>query len=307
MHNQAAIINAHYARVEPKWGGSSVSVLSRERKFPVKQQELIVISRSESASALRFESYGKVTEILDSPKLTLKDLESWPNAAFAKRWAHDLKKPEAKEKPIWMHSFKVGEVHTLEGPNCTLDRLAYSLMDVEQFNHPIVHFQQQLRQLDLDDFETIRHGWVYVARTAFAKVANALPLRNRLEFRLWMDREFGREVKTDIDYIKYFALLFDYLEARIFSRGKLLIATDEMIRESSVGIAPGMHGTVGLADDDGNVDSIHEQANRFRLLFEKGKPKLLRDLNAEVQKDAQGYKRFKDLFRNKPLPLNLTS
>jgi hypothetical protein len=307
MREQTAVINMHYANVQPSptEGRKEIAILSRERKSPVKPSEKVLIANNITDNLI-FLGEGIVDFVMEPRLLKDEDLDNWPNKEFAKRYIHDLKKTqENKDKPIHLHKFNISNFRAFQGSNFTLDRLSFSLLAVDKFAKPIVHFQHQIRNLTWEDYETIRQGWVYLARTAFAKIANALPLRNRIELRLWIDKEFGYERENEVDYIKYFDLLYEYLEARIFSRGRLLIATDEMINEVLQDMSSQDRVQIGLSTELGIPDSIREQADRFRKLFEKGKPELLKELNDEVIRNRDSQERFQQLFRYEPLPLIL--
>jgi hypothetical protein len=308
MSAQAAVINAHYARVVPQMatGTSVVSYFSLDKDAKLKSGEPVLFASFPNDHAMVFTEDGKVLSLAKPRELRTQDMSGWPNPAFTEGHLRDLRKQADGKNKILLYELEVGNLHPLVGPNYTLDRLAYSLKAVERYEKPIVHFQRQVRNLDTEDYTTIKNGQVYLARTAFAKIANALPLRNRLEFRLWIDKEFGYQPAKDIDYLKYLDLLLDYLESRIFSRGRLLIATDDMIRSSKVVMPEHARTMIGLADEEGNDDSIHEQANLFRPLLEKGKLEILRTLKTEVDRNTVEQSRFKRLFKNKPLPLILT-
>ncbi|MBN1367030.1 MAG: hypothetical protein JW967_03800 [Dehalococcoidales bacterium] len=63
--------------------------------------------------------------------------------------------------------------NSLENPLSAED-LAYSLEKVYRYKMPFRHFCRQYVWLSKPDFETITHGWIYWARTAFGIFINAL-------------------------------------------------------------------------------------------------------------------------------------
>ena len=310
MEFHAAIVNQHYARVQPKAGQAGtvvVSLISKDHNVQVKRKERIVIAETGESGNVHFLQEGIISQEPEVRPLALQDLEAWPNQRFAQRWEHDLMKQRelVDGKVIYLHQFIATEVTNLEGPNHSLDRLSFSLVSIDNYNKPISHFQQQIRNIDFEDYETIKAGWVFLARTAFAKIANALPKRNRFEFWLRMDKEYKIQQDKPLDYVKLFELLYDYIDARIFSRGRLLIASDDMLRANWPELSENALTEIGFSDEAGNRDSIRVQADRFRTLFEEGKPELLKQLNDEVMRNVASETRFINLFKNKPLPLIL--
>jgi hypothetical protein len=313
MHDRAAVINQHYAKVDTldarSHGKVMISLLSTESTPRMDANERFVIAESEKKTNVVFRAVGVAAEIETPQLLASSDLETWPNQEFAHQWRLRLEKQEKHPTPegtIYLHRIVGTEVDAITSPNNTLDRLAFSLLFVNHYQNPQTHFQQQIRTLDWEDYETIKQGWVYLSRTAFAKIGNALPMPNRLEFKLRMIKAFKTEDFREVDYVKLFAFLYDYLEARLFSRGRLLIASDEMAGQIMPELSESELKEVGFSDEAGSADSVRVQADRFRKLFEYGKPQLLKELNDEVLKNEAREAHFGKLFKNKPLPLILS-
>lgn len=188
----------------------------------------------------------------------------------------------------------------------TLKDLEYSLKIVDNYNSPITHFQQQHRTLDEKDFETIQHGWIYIIRTAFGKLINALPRQNKLEFMLQcMDKFSTIDFKGTSLYDGYNFLL-QYIEKRILDKGRLLVHTDNLLNKHFADILPVEE--IGFVDPGkmrGN--NLSEQASVFRNLFK------LSDKGAEINQVINRSKsapndleiRFEKIFKSQTWPIDL--
>jgi hypothetical protein len=311
MITGAAVFNQDYARVKPltgmNMGKVKVSVLStRTRRILNTTGIPILIDGLFGKNDVLFLEHGILDEVL-SPRLAkFEDLTDWPNVEKAKEVARELNKASESNRVYYVHEFIGSHLVKLKGPNNSLDQLAFSLLAVEDYYHPAVHFQEQIRTLTKEDYDTVLNGWVYLARTAFGKLANALPLANRLEFRIILLKEFKAEVIQHPDYVKLFGMLYDYIDRRIFSKGRMLIQTAEMMHEVLDDLDKEQIADIGfIAPGQSHGDSIVVQADLFRSLFDEGKPALLRELNSEVTKNRATEDRFTHIFSRRELPLIL--
>lgn len=307
MTNEAIIINSYYAKLKIASKTSKsvdVSLISTKPESPVFDNGDVIFSDIDTNRQLFFQEVGTVKDVYEKRFLRYDDLEDWPNRELANRYYRELDKVGVSDsKPLFLYKLRVGDLEALEGPNYTLDRLSYSLLSVDRYSKPLSHFQHQVRKINYFDFETIRNGWVYLARTTFAKIANALPLTNRIELRLWIDKAFGYEQALDINYIDYFELVYEYLERRIFSRGRLLIAIEDMISEVFPELSEYEKSQIGLLCEEQRPDEISAQAQRFRRMFGGGKEEMLQELQKEVHENQKAEERFANQFVRQPLPL----
>ncbi len=310
----SAVFNEHYAKMEPLRGASSsavkISVISQERKIKIQEGSPFLINKSiPETSDVLFLSHGILSEVRQPRLASFEDLQTWPNIDKAKEVARDLSRSSVARRVYYIHDFIGNHVSQLKNQNNTLDQLAFSLLSVEEYEHPQVHFQAQMRLLPQEDYETVLNGWVYLSRTAFGKLANALPLANRLEFRIRMLKEFKTEILPNLDYVALFGMLYDYIDTRILSRGRLLIETADMLKEVFSDLGPEEIAAIGFASPErpSQGDSIEVQANLFRELFADGKLAVLQQLNEEVIANRSSEDRFNKLFhrKHKQLPLIL--
>jgi hypothetical protein len=292
---QQHLLNQHYCR--SYWEGSSfhVGFLSSRNEPLIGKGDECILANSHNDN-LFFESVGK---ILSEDKIEVasdSDLKEWPNQIVAKRKLTDGKK-------LHVHSFTIQTNKDLETRN-RLSDLAFSLVTVKQYANPFKHFSRSHQVIPPEDFETISKGLIYFARTAFGKIANALPYENRLELRLIILDRYPSDFDAKNNYPVLLEILSEYIERRILSRGKQLVAINqkaqEIFRDDAFvkKIAFGNENSI-------EVDFVYEHAKKFEWLFKNGKPEILTRIIQEVKVGSENESRFIRLFRNRAIPLNL--
>ena len=209
-----------------------------------------------------------------------------------------------RDRDKYHHHFNF-EIKKILQKNNKLSELEYSLPIVDNYHHPEVHFQAQYRSLPEKDFETIVHGWVYATRTVFGKLVNALPRQNKLEFMIHAMDHFSTIDFSNISLIDGLDFLYQYIERRILSRGRLLVATDGIIKKELSDILPTEE--VGFAGPENEyVHNISNQAQIFRSLFALEKEKSLKTTVKEtVENNKELEARFQNLFSRRSWPVNL--
>jgi hypothetical protein len=155
----------------------------------------------------------------------------------------------------------------------------------------------------------------YVARTAFGKIANALPYENKLDFaRLTMDRFKTVDFKG-INFMKGLNFLLEYVHDNFIKQGELLIETDNMLREhlASDELDINQVGLIELddVDEDGNVieatpNLVSKQADLFRtLLAIDRKSSFIQDIQHAIKENSDVEARFHQLFSKVSWPIDL--
>ncbi len=207
-------------------------------------------------------------------------------------------------KDRYRHTFNYKIEKPLEKNNY-LNDLKYSLRVVYNFYKPESHFSQQFREINSEDYKTIVNGWIYTVRTAFGKVVNALPKQNRLEFMLQAMENFGTIDFVKVPLLEGIDFLNDYVNRRIISRGKLLVATDKLITGN---LKPHLDPKqVGFFDEiSGNEKNIHTQAIIFRKLLSLQNKTSLKDyLSQSIQSVPEIETHFDTMFKRETWPIDL--
>ena len=189
--------------------------------------------------------------------------------------------------------------------NNTLTDLEYSLESVNNFSEPIRHFQTQYRKLIEDDFETIVNGWIYATRTVFGKLVNSIPRQNKLEFMLQAIDRFDTIEFKSVPLLDGLDFLNEFIETRILSRGKLLVATNRLISKKLNDLFD--------KDEVGFIDPMTEKSNRIapqaaifeQLLALENDVNLKTNLNKAIHANEDLESRFEKQFSKKSWPIDL--
>lgn len=208
-------------------------------------------------------------------------------------------------KENYSHNFRIKIIKELKKNNLLSD-LEYSIKSVYRFNSPIVHFQSQFRSLSKQDYETIVNGWIYIARTAFGKMINAIPRQNKLEFMLQAMDHFSTVDFRTISLNEGLVFLYDYIDRRILSRGRLLVATKKLIEEHLSDILP--ISEVGFINPETKgTNNLNIQAQAFENLFHLEREVDFRKfVERETSEDSTLENRFLQIFKNESWPIDLT-
>ncbi|HWZ21462.1 MAG TPA: hypothetical protein VNW06_02345 [Cytophagaceae bacterium] len=279
----------------------SYEVVSRSKDPEVSKNDLFVmmepLSLNDKDDKYEFKYEGIISSVGQTIQLPTSIKDQIENENRKAR-------NEPPLSPEYSRKIELEIIKALPGHNY-FDDYAYSLLTVRNYNKPIIHFQQKHRIIDHNDFESITNGWVYIARTAFGKIVNALPRPNRLEFTLYVMNRFKTNDLRGLPYTELLEFLFDYIEKHLHSQGKLLVASDNIIQNelSNTGIP---HQEVGFIDEELNKSNLlYIQAGYFRTLFETDqKYNLLNTLNSGIRNSPQET-RFDKLFKKRLWPLHL--
>jgi len=274
---------------------SSFSINSEQRHLGIRDKTLLIIAEPEKESEdLRFISQGKILKVksVDVVKPSKEKINSNILNGF----------PPPKD--IFVHHFDFSITKKLTKNNLLSD-LEYSLKEVNRFNKPIVHFRRQFRVIPHDDFDTIINGWIYAARTVFGRLVNAIPRQNKLEFMLEAMNKFSTIDFKEVSLQKGLDFLYDYIDRRILSRGRLLVATNDLIEDKLSDIVP--IEDIGFRNPtSGNEDTLHPQAQIFKKIFElQGKADLRKYVNAAISENSELESRFLQIFTNETWPIDL--
>lgn len=202
------------------------------------------------------------------------------------------------------HYFRF-EVKKILDENNKLSELEYSLPIIYNYNNPEAHFQSQYRKIERSDFETIINGWVYATRTVFGKLINALPRQNKLEFMILAIDNFSIIDFRNISLLEGLQFLHKYIERRVMSRGKLLVASNKILK-NQLDTLPYLD-KIGFIDPGTNkIQNINSQAEIFSKLFLLEKEKSIENaLKETINKNGELEERFQNLFKRYNWPINL--
>jgi hypothetical protein len=261
-------ISANQQNYSTKGFEGTFFIRSSMDQIGIKEDDEVIVA-SLIEDDLSFVSEGIITKVKQIDKIN-------PSSQLISQ-----KKEEGLPAPkeYYHHNFKIQITKGLKNNNLLSD-LEYSIKSVYRFNKPIIHFQQQFRDLSKQDYDTIVHGWIYTARTTFGKLVNAIPRQNKLEFMLQAMDHFSTVDFIHISLNDGLNFLYDYIDRRILSRGRLLVETNTLIKNHLSNIVP--TNEIGFVNPKTEKsDSLSAQAEVFENLFELDAKS---DLRHEIKK-----------------------
>jgi hypothetical protein len=267
-----------------------LDIISRWSRIRVSQGDNYILL-SNQPHDFRFKEYGEVKHVADAVGLPYTQAEINENNRRARLGLAPI-------PPRNKHTVHISPKQQLQNIN-RFDDLVYSLLAVKNYARPMAHFQRQYRGLSQIDYDTIIKDWLYVARTAFGKLVNALPNDVKLEFMLIVMRDFKTMNFTKLQYDDVFDKLEEYIEGHILSQGRLLIETERMLREIG---APA--GKIGFYDEENlKTDLVQTQARLFQDLFavDPGNT-LIQEIKTEIERNEE-ERRFDQIFKDRAWPL----
>jgi uncharacterized protein YwgA len=234
-------------------------------------------------------------------------ISSIGNVDVIKPSDNDIKRHKGSLKPkdTYRHHYSFVVNQQLKSNNL-LSELEYSLPIIYNFHKPKVHFQQQYRALQKNDYDTITNGWIYATRTVFGKMVNAIPRQNKLEFMLRAIDNFSTIDFSKVPLMDGLEFLHEYIDTRILSRGRILVATNNLIQKKLSDLVP--------PDEIGFINPNNEQSNKisaqakiFEDLFSlEKKHDLKQSLKLMIQQKSEQEERFEKIFSRQTWPIDLS-
>jgi hypothetical protein len=278
---------------------TQIEIKSKRRNLNIRGNDpFLLMNDGGENHNFSFSHYGTVIDIGKGVELPYSKLEQIEN---------EIRKSNNQTPLQRTYSYKViGATKGELVSNNRISDLSFSLTAIDLYTKPYRHFQKQLRSVESEDYETIVKGYVYVARTAFGKIANAMPPANRMEFTLLSMEKFQNEYLKEIDYMKALEFLFDYIDRKIIEPGRYLVNSDLLLQKVFKNTAVPFERIGFLESEEKEPDSIHEQAKLFKDLFGQGKgADLLADIKEEIYNNGDIEKRFTKIFNKSKWPVDV--
>lgn len=297
------VFNTHYTSTP---GPSSLQFAEKEpltirsstlqTKVSVYDKYIIIKPRFENEDYL-FTQYGTIARV--DPPIKIESLQN------------TFLKETTPEPPEYLHNFILKPEGEIAG-SPELENYSYSLLSVYRYLNPKVHFQQQVRKIQIEDYETITKEEIYIARTAFGNLINCLPKESKYDFVLYAIERFGTVEFKGINFIEAYGFLWEYINENILSQGKLLTETYETLRNlKETGIPVDRVGFTDGKDRDfllSNItdDSISTQALYFNDLFEEmNNNNFSLQALRKIAKENIEENRFENIFKDKSWPVDM--
>jgi hypothetical protein len=171
----------------------------------------------------------------------------------------------------------------------TVEVLRFSLTIVHNLRNPQHHFRGGYRRLPREDFDTIRSGEAFVARTTYFELLGALPedLRNQFRAGELLSSSFELGQPT---FEARLHRLCEFLSMRVLSVGKLLEQLSDVLERAELRDERGRSYAHQFFDDDGLTgrgDDIEKQAAVFRDLADAlGEQEIAHEEGQPVRRDT---------------------
>lgn len=191
----------------------------------------------------------------------------------------------------------------------TLETLKYSLQRVRRFDKPHAHFRRTYTRISGFDFETIRTGRIFWARTVFGTILNELPLEVQrvLQSELLSARAISPSGELDCEI--GLAVLKDFIDSRYLKVARLFSGIDSLLGDlARVGIRRLIPEELSFRDEgDDAGDSILLQVRLFEEFLTELSPQNHESLWESIQRLVSaaegGQAVFTKEFRRAQWPL----
>jgi hypothetical protein len=296
----------------------SISFNSENKKLGIEKGDRYILLDKKDNGEYAFGNFGHIVKVEEPIPLVPTEKEAKENK---EREAQGL-------QPIFRfeHTLLL-EIENRLIENNELDDYAYSLLSVDNVLRPELHFRHRLTRIGGFDYETITKGLIYISRTAFGRLANAMPVENKYDFLLYAIDRFGKLEFKDLDYVEAIELLQEYIEQNILSQGRYLVESYRIIEEelSQTGIPVNSIGFSRIeeaAETNMTIfdrysarkwnaikdvpDLLAPQAKYFKSLFYfEEQSQVINHLRESISMFRQAESRFRDAFAKHNWPIDM--
>lgn len=201
-------------------------------------------------------------------------------------------------------TLKITKVTALTEPNLLSD-YAYTLSRVKKLTKPEKHFSRAYTRISSKDYHAITNGEIFIARTFFGKVVNALHPGHRVAFVKRILDEDPLLYAQGRNYIKAFDMLKEYILETIIEPAQMINDAHRMI----IDISPKTKiARISFADPvEPNVRSrlnnVSEKAAEVSRFLDSNGVKFLEQVSEEIKIGTESEKTLNYSFTNQPLPI----
>jgi len=191
---------------------------------------------------------------------------------------------------------------------------AYSLPKIyKHFKNPLRHFIRSYGKLSYQEYDTIINRKIFISRTAFGKLFNSLHIEHRKAFlRQLYNNNSELHFQKNFDFVELYHLLKRYIQDSILNHYTFLQKSIEFFEELKINSTtlgftePKIEGEQGsLFPRRRKVDNILKQLESNKFI--ETDIKKLDFILSGINEFAQSENTLNELFKNVPLPIDLTS
>lgn len=181
----------------------------------------------------------------------------------------------------------------------------FSLKRIRNFKYPIKHFSNKYSRLSDVEFDAIVNDKIYVKRTILGTVLNAMHSDHQRSFIGLVAMEAPEFLSGEADIDKALDLILEYLEFAIVKPSQYLREGAQIL---STIVIDGDIGRIGfgnsLESEERILQMIQPQVAIINEYSEILSEYAIQNLKVQLVETPETPK-FKDLFRNSPLPIIL--
>jgi hypothetical protein len=175
---------------------------------------------------------------------------------------------------------------------------------IKNYKKPYSHFSSPIRSITKEDFETISNELIFISRTAFANFVNSFQISSKLNFSQSLLSELNKTQSSGINYVEAYDSLIKYIDREFLILGELLISSRDQLIQNFTNLFD--IDRIGFYEENPYTPmSITNQAKRFEQLIaiwrqDDG----VNEINIQIEQNIDSEKRFNEVFKSVPWPIN---
>ncbi len=187
-----------------------------------------------------------------------------------------------------------------------LEDYRYSLLLFAKKSVPFSHKNRAYTKLSNHDFRIITQGKIFLARTAFGKLLNALPCESKYDFIACVVKTFDTTDLRSISYKTALNFLFDFIDQRMKCSGEAIVASGKALTRLLINQnIPPSH--IGIFDERELKERLilKQSAHIEHFLEQDSTLDLRTNVLGMIEENLDNETCFEKTFRNYNWPINL--
>lgn len=222
----------------------------------------------------------------------------WKFTAYYEIAEINSKNPDAETK---IFDINLRLVNVLEDK--LLDDYIYSLRRVTNFKSPIKHFRQRYNRISDTEFDGILYDNIYQKRTIVGTILNAMHRNHQESFLMYIAENSPSHLLSNADMDIVFSQLINYLNYSVIKPAMYLSASVEILNSLKIDTK-----NIGFSFDINSV--AYRTAQMIQPQMEVINNYITQmpgfdNIKLEAQFLEDDDAKYKQLFRNTPLPITL--
>jgi hypothetical protein len=278
----------------------SFAIFDNSENLKINLDDNIILLDGRSRNKLFFRNLSKVIKIDKSIKIDdeagFQNFQSYLNL-------NNYRISYYPEKSfVHLFTIKIEEEYKDSKP---LEDFNYTLICVRDFNKPYSSFTS-IKKIQEIDYLSIRYNKIFLSRTCFGHIVNALPLETRFDIVISLLSHFNTDEPYGIDFNEALKFVKTYIDQKILSVGSYLMETANIVSESFAN--QGFENKIGFIENPKNFngDKIKVQAAYFSVLQKISMEYSFWDkVLGQIQESTLLEEEYNMTFKKERWPINL--